>query len=175
MVPSALPTRQILLLDGNHSWVRSLFSAMGGTIEVRALRTHAGWSWDSGWKQADDGILDRTVCLPGWTKFPRLSAALLNRAIRRTIRKFDVDLLVYTLPFYAPVADKFAGKITQVYYAHDPFRFYDWNVAKTLALEAQMLDACDATFAISQTLAEDFEPMSQRRSSIPPTPSQASS
>jgi glycosyltransferase involved in cell wall biosynthesis len=108
-------------------------------------------------------LVEKSLLVPGWTRFPGLSAAMLRRAVSRAIRRFGPpDALLYTLPQYAPVAQAFAGKFRQIYYAHDPFRFYDWDAARTIDLERQMLAACDGTFAISWQLTEDLQAQSSR-------------
>jgi hypothetical protein len=154
----------ILLIDGNASWVRSLFAAMKNQTRVRALRIHSGWKVINiqSWQPQPDGIIDRSFTVPGWTRFPALSTALLRGAIRNSIDRLSIDLVVYTLPFYAEVAEKFSGRIRQIYYAFDPYRFYDWNPDRTAILERKMVRSCDATFAVSQALVEDLCKISDR-------------
>jgi glycosyltransferase involved in cell wall biosynthesis len=149
--------KRFLLIDGNQSWVRSLFSAMPNGLDVRSLRIMPGLGFSGpSWSRAVDGISDRALKIPGWTKLPALSTSLVRRAVKKAIAKFNIDVLVYTLPFYAGVAEHLTGQIAQVYYAHDPFRFYDWDVQRTEHLERKMLEASDGTFAISRSLAEDL-------------------
>lgn len=155
---------KIILLDGNAPWVRSLFAAMKDQASVYALnvrnmfhgpRPPLGRLWK--WERQDDGLWIKPLLVPGWTRFRRGSTWIVRRAAIKAIRKFDPDLVVYTLPFYADVAAALRGKVCQVYFAHDPFRFYDWDVARTMELEREMLTACDGAMAISRTLAEDLQ------------------
>ena len=162
--------KRILVIDANAPWVRSLLAAMGEGAEIRALNVHSsgsgakvGWRRLFRWEKGREGWVEKPLLVPGWTRFPGLSAAILRRAVSRVIRRFGPpDATVYTLPQYAPVAQAFARKSQQIYYAHDPFRFYDWDVARTIELERQMLAACDGAFAISRQLTEELQAQSIR-------------
>jgi len=109
------------------------------------------------WEKTADGLNQKDVLIPGWTKFFGLSTFLLKFTCRRLLRRLGDDtLVVFTLPFYAGVAERLKGAHC-VYYAFDPFQFYDWDPKRTLELEKQMAASCDATFAISGKLADDFK------------------
>jgi glycosyltransferase involved in cell wall biosynthesis len=93
------------------------------------------------------------IHLPGWTRFGRLSTTLVARRIRELTSSYAV---IYTLPQYARVAEKIRGPLS-VYFAHDPFQFYDsWDKKIIAEYEQRMLDRSDIVFAITDALAEDF-------------------
>jgi glycosyltransferase involved in cell wall biosynthesis len=161
---TAMAISRILLLDANAPWVRSLFAAMR-PVQTHALVVHVGPKIlkRRRWQRAPDEICDSTLTVPGWTKFPKVSAFILRAALKSAIRRMGgAELIVYTLPVYAEIAESFRDTTCQVYHAHDVFRFYDWNLARTMELERRMVQACDATFAVAQALAEDFRKITAR-------------
>jgi hypothetical protein len=161
---------QLILVDGNASWVRSLTQAVAATgVEVLALRPYPvsvairspGVARGLGrWSPAVDGYRQRSLLLPGW-RLPRLSTMLLARSVRHAMRRFgQADAILYTLPQYAGVAEQIRGP-RAAYYAHDVFRFYDWNPREIIALEKRMLDRCDVVFSVAEALTEDFRRLTQ--------------
>jgi glycosyltransferase involved in cell wall biosynthesis len=154
---------KILLLDNTAPWVVSLFDAAAaqGTA-VRAIRPQSlgALRLPAGPRtgQRDSG---QKVTVPGWTRFFKLSTLLVARAVRRALRQQpDVDAIVYTLPQYAAVAQSIRGPRC-AYYAHDVFRFYDWDRAATMELEQRMLDRVDVVFSVAEALSEDFRRMTR--------------
>jgi glycosyltransferase involved in cell wall biosynthesis len=157
----------ILLLDSNASWVRSFFHAVAAAgTEVRALELNSlGYRPRAvfagilqPWRQTEAPFFNRTIIVPGWSRFRGLSTYLATSAVRRCIRRFGMPrAIVYTLPQYAGVAETFATEgIVGVYHAHDTFRFYDWNREQTIALERRMLSACSFTLAVARLVQEDL-------------------
>jgi hypothetical protein len=154
---------KILLLDNTAPWVVSLFDAavgQGAVVQavrpqsLGALRLPAG-------SRAGSANAGRKVIVPGWTRYTKLSTLLVTRTLRRLLRRQpDTDAIVYTLPQYAGVAERIAGPLC-AYYAHDVFRFYDWDRATTMDLERRMLDRVDVVFCVAEALSEDFKQMTQ--------------
>jgi hypothetical protein len=75
-----------------------------------------------------------------------------------TIRsKFGkLDVVVFTWPHLAGLAEKL-GEFTRVYYCKDPFeRWTCWNREEIRELESRLLSNCEAVFAVSRLLVEDF-------------------
>lgn len=98
----------------------------------------------------------RRVYVPGWTRFHRSSTARVTGRLRR----LAADVIIYTAPQYIDVAEDVRGPLC-VYYAHDAFRFYDWDANTTSALERRMLDRADIVVAVSDTLGDDFRQMTR--------------
>lgn len=159
----------ILLLDSNAPWVRSLFSALPGVREGRrrvvSWRVHTFGCQLACLKKRTrlsaplhSGLIESNVLVPGWTRFERASTFLISRLVHRTIRHHgSPEAIVYTLPQYAGVAERFRA-CPQVYYAFDPYRFYTrWDPLRIGALEKRMLEATNAAFAISRLLVSDLQ------------------
>jgi len=107
-------------------------------------------------------VVERTAVLPGWRAGQWLSTRILASILGRTIERFGVpDAIVYTLPQYAGLAERFCS-YRQVYYAYDPYEFYSgWCGTRVKALEIRMLKACRAAFAVSRQLVDDLQKLSQ--------------
>ncbi|HTW94975.1 MAG TPA: glycosyltransferase [Tepidisphaeraceae bacterium] len=144
---------RVILVDGNPPWVRSLMLAVAATgVEVESLRPHM-ISKSTPIEKIDQPRFHQSqLALPGWSKFGWLSTRIVARRVRRM---GAADAVLYTLPQYAGVAEMIRGPVC-AYFAHDPFKFYDWNVETTQRLEQRMLDRCDVVFAISEALSQDF-------------------
>lgn len=170
---SPVRDKWVLLIDSNAPWVRALFSALPGVPEkqrgVLGLRVHTPGFWLSAAKTnrrvkaASTGLTESCVLVPGWTRFQRISTFLLGIRVQRAIGKWGVpEVIVYTFPQYAGVAERFAAH-PQVYYAYDPYRFYSgWDSNHIDALEKRMLDATSVAFGISRTLVEDLRKSSHK-------------
>jgi glycosyltransferase involved in cell wall biosynthesis len=163
--------QKIFVIDGNAPWVRSLFLAMTDEVEVYFLHVqsvpyfrgvlHQAWNQAFKFEAISPNVWDQHVLVPGWTKFFALSSSVLSHCCRRLMRRVgEPDAIVYTNPYYAQVTQRFA-RIKKVYYAHDPFKFFGWNVAQVEKLEQEMLDCSDLVFAISKQLELDFKQQTQ--------------
>jgi hypothetical protein len=86
-----------------------------------------------------------------------LSGETLDQTCAAIVSKFGKpDVIVFTWPHLAPLAEKFP-QVTRVYYCKDPFEHWAcWNREEIRALESRLLDNCDAVFAVSRLLADDF-------------------
>jgi len=88
-----------------------------------------------------------------------LSAATAD-SVSSTIRsKFGkLDVIVFTWPQLAFLAEKFPD-VTRIYYCKDPFEYWTcWDRQEIRDLQSRLLDNCDAVFAVSRLLVEDFRP-----------------
>jgi hypothetical protein len=84
----------------------------------------------------------------------------LADSVCRTIRsRFGrIDVIVFTWPQLACLAEKFP-EVTRVYYCKDPFEHWTcWNREEIRELESRLLENCEAVFAVSRSLVEDFRP-----------------
>jgi hypothetical protein len=171
IVRSPDPMKTFVVIDGNTSWVRSLVDFLP---ETRAFlfRSYAPTFYKHdplplvrgffGWSKGAGEISERFIVVPGWTRFFRLSTLAVTHACRRLIRHIGKpDAILYTLPQYAQVAEQMSGHLN-LYYAYDPYRFYDWNTEQIAQLEQRMLNCCDASFAISKKLQQDFQKLTAR-------------
>jgi hypothetical protein len=83
------------------------------------------------------------------------------RQIRKRIRSFgQPDVALFTLPWYARAAEEMEGPV-KAYYAYDPYRFYDWDPNKTLALEGRLLRSCNSGFGVSRRLVADLQQLTE--------------
>jgi glycosyltransferase involved in cell wall biosynthesis len=167
-----LPSRPLnfVLLDGDAPWVRALFAVMPADVTVHAFRPRGPGAlmrrlcglWQ-GWQQTGPRWWERVVPVPSWSKVPRLTARICGFHLGRRLTALRNDaVVVYTLPYYSRLAAQFA-KVTQVYFAYDPYQCYtNWNPAIVTAGERELLGHCDAAFAISPALADDFRKISGR-------------
>jgi glycosyltransferase involved in cell wall biosynthesis len=89
----------------------------------------------------------------------RVWANLISRKLATL--KYDAVIL-YDLPYYAGLVDRWPG-VPQVYFAYDPYACYSrWEPAVVAAGERTLLGRCDAAFAISPALADDFRKLTDR-------------
>jgi glycosyltransferase involved in cell wall biosynthesis len=172
---------QLIFLDTNAPWVRSLALAVASDVSmtpalaVRAIRPHGPQFYRRSvtavpsalmgcWKLIQPRYLERYAFVPGWRRFFALSTRHIVYALSRLIAATGpVEGIVYTLPQYAGVAERMTAKgVPGYYYAHDPFRFYQWPAEWTMALQKRMLAVCDTTFAISEALCDDLRQETQR-------------
>jgi len=170
---SPVRDKWVLLIDSNAPWVRALFSALPGVPEkqrgVLGVRVHTPGFWLSAAKTnrrvkaASTGLTESCVLVPGWTRFHRISTFLLGIRVQRAIGKWGLpEVIVYTFPQYAGVAERFAVH-PQVYYAYDPYRFYTgWDANHINTLEKRMLDATSVAFGVSRALVEDLQKISNK-------------
>jgi glycosyltransferase involved in cell wall biosynthesis len=162
----------VVLVDGNAPWIRSLFAAMPPEITVSAFRpqglttavrhpiaTLRQWRW----RQTAPRWVERPVVVPSWSRAPRLTTALYRFHLgRRLNRILDDAVIVYNLPYYSGLAQYWAD-VPSVYFAYDPYACYNgWDPEVVAAGERELLAHCDAAFAISLTLADDFRKLTKR-------------
>lgn len=125
---------RLAVLDARQPWVRALITALPFGVDIEFIEPRG----------------------PSWTRWPGLSAWLTSRRIG------SVDTIVYTLPHYAPVAERLAA-IPSVYYAYDPYECYEgWDPVWIRRQEDRLLRTCRAAFAVSPALADDFRARSSR-------------
>jgi hypothetical protein len=88
-----------------------------------------------------------------------LSGPLADSGREKIFSQFGKpDVIVFTWPQLAYFAEKFRD-ITRIYYCKDPFEHWAcWNRGEIHQLESRLLDNCDAVFAVSRLLVEDFRP-----------------
>jgi hypothetical protein len=159
---------RILVVDGNAGWVRSLFLAMRADVEVAFVRAyHPGFFKAAvgksivhgrGRGKIQDNIWDEYALIAGWTRFGGVSERLLLSRCRKIIRRWGgCEAVVFTLPQYAGVAERMTG-VPRIYYAFDPYEYYEWDKAVTRATEDRLLATCETSVAISRKLEDDFRP-----------------
>ncbi len=160
----------VVLVDGEAPWVQTLFAAMPPDVTVHAFRPRGPAALIRqpveplhGWRQTGPRWWERVLPVPSWSKAPRLTSSICAFLLGRRLMSLRNDaVVVYTLPYYGPLAARFAS-VPQVYFAYDPYRCYTgWDAAAIAAGEREMLDGCDAAFAISPALADDFRKLSNR-------------
>jgi hypothetical protein len=161
----------VLLMDANAPWVRSLFEAMPPEVTVSAYRPYGpkaavgrplGHLQSRLWRDIRPQWAERTFVVPSWSKAPRLTTACCKRVLGRRIARVNNPVVVYTLPNYAGLARRWP-EVPRVYFAYDPYGCYTgWDPALVAAGERKMLAHCDAAFAISPALADDFRKLTDR-------------
>ena len=129
--------------------VRNAFSFRGnprGHFQKVGRSEKVSESWNDTW-----------MSVPSWHKAIGLSSWLVTRQVNKAIRLLGKpDAILFTLPWYAKVAENFPGVI-KAYYAHDTFRFYDWDRNKVIELEGRLLRSCNVGFAVARQVAEDLQ------------------
>ena len=170
----------ILVVDANDGpCVRSLFGALAARgWKVLFLRPYGlyyyrrvlkgTWSDLVGWRSIDANILEAHRAVPGLRTMPGLSLALIRRTLAGAMASFGCpSAVVYTLPFYAPLADRIRGEAT-LYFAYDAYRFYGgWNEQRIAALEDDMAARVDAVCTVSRQLEDDFTGRARRVQYLP--------
>jgi glycosyltransferase involved in cell wall biosynthesis len=165
------PPLDVLLMDANAPWVRSLFEAMPPDVNVwafrpcgpsAAVRRPAEIARTRRWQETRPRWVERTIVVPSWSKAPRLTTAVCRFGVGRRLRRVENPVIVYTLPYYSGLARYWLG-VPRVYFAYDPYGCYTgWDAAAVAAGERAMIARCDAAFAISPALAEDFRKLGDR-------------
>lgn len=156
---------KLVVMDANAPWVRSLFEAMPDWVKVQwfrpqalsfAMRQGARWFSGGSQRQVTDRIEERRFTYPGWRKFPQWSTRTTANQLRRVTSRGEATTVIYTLPFYSDVATRLTD-VPAVYFAFDPYDTYlQWDPEEVHRREAALLERCQAAFAISPALAEDF-------------------
>jgi glycosyltransferase involved in cell wall biosynthesis len=160
----------IVLVDGDAPWVRAVFGAMPADVTVHAFRPHGPaaavknpGALVRGWRQTAPRWWERSILAPSWSKAPRLTTLICAFHLgRRLAALHDDAVAVFTLPYYAGLPEQFPG-VRRVYFAYDPYECYTgWDPGVIAAGERSLLKHCDAAFAISPALADDFGKQSDR-------------
>jgi hypothetical protein len=95
----------------------------------------------------------------GSVQADQLSGATADWVGKKIVSQFGrPDVIVFTWPQLAFLAEEFPN-VTRVYYCKDPFEYWEcWNRDEIHQLESRLLENCDAVFAVSRLLADDFRP-----------------
>lgn len=122
----------ILVIGAENPRVRDLFGEVGKHAKVSYLNMGA---------------------IPG----SGLSGALADWVCAKIIAEYgNPDLIVFTWPQLAFIAEKLSA-FTRVYYCKDPFEYWAcWKREEIRDLETRLLANCEAIFAVSQRLVDDF-------------------
>jgi len=161
--------RSLFVVDTGAPWVRSLLHAMPPEVGIYGFRVRNAFAFPGGLRgqfqkvgrseKVTESWNDTWVSVPSWHKAFGLSTWLVTRQVKNAIRRFGKpDAMLFTLPWYAQVAENFTG-VTKAYYAHDTFRFYDWNREKTIALEGRLLRSCHVGFGVAKQVVADLQEM----------------
>jgi len=162
--------RVLHVIDANCSWIRSLVQALPSTWYVRQYRIYNPQWLPSGkfdllrvfrtHKISESN--DEVFCvIPGWNKFPFLSAQILQFRLRSSLAvASDRSTVLFTFPFYSSVAAWIRNRfpaVKVVYYSHDPFEFYDYPEGYIRTHEDRLVPLCHHVFAISEKLRADLQ------------------
>ena len=162
--------RNLFVLDTDAPWNRSLLQAMPPDMKIHGFRIRNAFAFPGGLRGqfqkvgrtewVSDSWDDTWISIPGWNKGFGLSSWLVTRQVNRAARRFGKpDAILFTLPWHAKVAQNFSVG-TKAYYAHDTFRFYDWDSGKIMRLERRLLDSCHIGFGVARRVVKDLEEMS---------------
>jgi Glycosyl transferases group 1/Glycosyltransferase Family 4 len=162
----------VLLVDGEAPWVRALFGAMPADLTVHAFRPlgptavarhPVGFLRDRRWRQTGPRWWEQAIVVPSWSKAPRLTTRLWSSHVSRRLTALKHDaVILYNLPYYAGLAGR-RPAVPQVYFAYDPYACYTgWDPAVVADGEGTLLRRCDAAFAVSPALADDFRRLTDR-------------
>jgi hypothetical protein len=171
LAKASLPMDQHLhVIDANCSWIRSLVEALPSSWHVRQYRIYNPQWFPSGisdlfrvlrtHKISDSN--DEVFCvIPGWNKFPFLSAQILQFRLRSSLAVApERSTVLFTFPFYSGVAvwirDHFPA-VKIVYHVHDPFEFYAYPEGYVRTHESRLIPLCHQVFAISEKLRADLQ------------------
>ncbi|MBV8781058.1 MAG: glycosyltransferase [Phycisphaerae bacterium] len=167
----------VVVADAGASWIRSLFEAVASHRRVGLLTLHSAgrwlrqppWRWPlpTPWQSVHSTIVSqaelwqREAPVPGWTRGRSISTRALIRGVRSAVSAFKADTAVFTLPFFVDAAEALSD-LRRIYFAFDPYQYYGWPVERTLEQQRRMLKTCDAIFAVSRLLADDFRQQTER-------------
>jgi glycosyltransferase involved in cell wall biosynthesis len=159
--------RSLFVVDTGASWIRSFLHAMPSDVRIHGFRVRNAFSFPDGLRGAfqkarqsetvSEWWDDTWVSVPSWHRAFELSSWLVARQMRKTIRRFgQPDVILFTLPWYAKVAETFSG-MSKAYYAFDPYRFYGWDNNKVIPLERRILGNCHVAFGVARLLVTDLQ------------------
>jgi hypothetical protein len=155
----------ILVVGTENPRIRDLFDQVGRYANVSYLDTApitrhpsfrkliASWRWRKNGDRPPSAVL---VVPRRWRNF---SFALTNWFIRKSFGQIGKpDVVVFTWPQLAGLAEKLPNA-ARVYYCKDPFETWNWGPEDRdiRGMESRLLNCCDAVFAVSKLLAEDFQ------------------
>lgn len=161
------PIHNLFVLDTNASWIRSFLHAMPAEVKIHGFRVSNIVSYPGGicsaiqqfakWERVTDSWDETWIPVPSWHKAFAVSSEIVANQVRRAIRRFGKpDAILFTLPWYAKIAERMTG-IVKAYYAHDTFRFYDWDRNNTIACEGRLLRSCDLGFGVARRVISDLQ------------------
>src|ERR1039457_2516791 len=112
--------RSLFVVDTGASWIRSFLHAMPSDVRIHGFRVRNAFSFPDGLRGAlqkarqsetvSEWWDDTWVSVPSWHRAFELSSWLVARQMRKTIRRFgQPDVILFTLPWYAKVAETFSG------------------------------------------------------------------
>jgi len=161
--------RHLHILNANNPWVRSLAAAMPEPWVVRQYRIYAPQWLPGGAKdllkclrptRLGPRLTEQWAIVPGWNKLPGVSAAIVRSILGRRFQCGDAGTAVlYTFPFYSPVARALAAErreVLQAYWAHDAFAFYGFPQGFVASHERELVPLCALHFAMTPLLAQDY-------------------
>jgi len=160
---------KFIFIDTNCSWIQSLATAVAATNGVVQCRVYSPlWLPTDAMEglkmfrtrhlgQGNDEIF---AVVPGWRRFPKLSAWTCYIRLRGFLASgSQPKCVIFTFPFYSPLARlirRHYPSLKIVYHAHDPFEFYSYPRGYIHSHEDAMVSLCDQVFAISDRLRDDF-------------------
>jgi hypothetical protein len=157
------------LIDANDGpCVRSLFAALAARgWEVLEFRPYAlAYLLRSmapalprlfRWKRRGARVMEQFIAVPGFTRLPGPSLRIVEGRRRAAERRFGKpDVVVYTLPHYAPLVER--QNAPRAYFAFDAYGFYPgWNRERVSAQERRIAAAADVFFVVSKQMRMDWE------------------
>src|SRR4051794_28543241 len=99
----------LIVLDANAPWIRSLFAAMPQNVQVTWLRptsismiarNSVRPSARTSCANLPERVRERRLIVPGWTLAPRWTARLLASEVTEIATRAENPIVVYTLPQY---------------------------------------------------------------------------
>jgi glycosyltransferase involved in cell wall biosynthesis len=158
--------RSMFVVDSGASWIRSLLNGMPPSVRIHGFRIHNLFSFPGSlrglirkvgkWEKVSESWEDTWVCTPSWHKAFEFSSWIVEQHVKLAIRRLGPpDVMLFTLPWYARVAESCPG-LTKAYYAHDTFRFYQWDSQKIVALETRLLTNCNVGFGVAKLVVSDL-------------------
>jgi hypothetical protein len=159
---------RLFVLDTGALWIRCFLRAMPREVQISGFRIFNPLSLlrrsNSQGRPAgcEAQWQERQVPVPSWHRLFSCSSLFVNLAVRlEIVRSGPPDAVLFTLPWYATVAEKLGG-CKRAYYAHDTFRYYGWDPNIVISLETRLLNACDFGMAVARAVADDLRECSQR-------------
>ena len=84
----------------------SAFRPRGLTAVRRPLALMRDWRW----RATGPRWAERAIVVPSWSRAPRLTAAVCRFHLGRRLGRTDgAEVIVYNLPYYAPLARRWPG------------------------------------------------------------------
>jgi hypothetical protein len=161
--------QSLFVVDTGAPWIRSFLHSMPHTVRIHGFRVHNAISFPGGLhglvrkggrrEVVSESWDDLYVPIPSWHRAFGLSSSLVTIQVKNSIRCFgSPDAILFTLPWYARVAEALPG-VVKAYYAYDPYRFFDWGSERIIDLETALLGSCNVGFGVARRLVEDLRRM----------------